>query len=187
MAKLDISELDFETIKSQFKDYLRNQTQFKDYNFEGSNMSVFLDVLSYNTFQNNFYANMAINEMFLDSAVLKNSVMSHAKELNYLPKSRKSPRAVVTTTITDPSVVGQTITIPAYSQFTTDFQGTRFNYVTDKAYVARKTGPGVFTAANMEIFEGEMLASFEREGYFIGDDGFLELSYQTKMLIQIQL
>lgn len=175
MAKLDISELDFETIKSQFKDYLRNQTQFKDYNFEGSNMSVFLDVLSYNTFQNNFYANMAINEMFLDSAVLKNSVMSHAKELNYLPKSRKSPRAVVTTTITDPSVVGQTITIPAYSQFTTDFQGTRFNYVTDKAYVARKTGPGVFTAANMEIFEGEMLASFEREGYFIGDDGVLRV------------
>ena len=115
MAKLDISELDFETIKSQFKDYLRNQTQFKDYNFEGSNMSVFLDVLSYNTFQNNFYTNMAINEMFLDSAVLKNSVMSHAKELNYLPKSRRSPRAVVTTTIIDPTVTGQTITIPAYS------------------------------------------------------------------------
>lgn len=175
MAKLNISELDFEEIKSQFKTYLRNQTQFKDYNFEGSNMSVFLDVLSYNTFQNNFYANMAINEMFLDSAVLKNSVMSHAKELGYTPRSRKSPRAVVTTTITDPSIVGQTITIPAYSQFTTEFQGQRFNYVTDKAYVARKTAPGTFVAENIEIFEGEMLASFEREGYFIGDDNVLRV------------
>ena len=125
MAKLNISELDFEAIKSQFKDYLRNQTQFKDYNFEGSNMSVFLDVLAYNTFQNNFYANMAINEMFLDSAVLKNSVMSHAKELNYLPRSRKSARAVVDVTITDSSIAGQTVTIPAYSQFNTTFQGTK--------------------------------------------------------------
>ena len=175
MAKLNISELDFEAIKTQFKDYLRSQTQFKDYNFEGSNMSVFLDVLAYNTFQNNFYANMAINEMFLDSAVLKNSVMSHAKELNYIPRSRRSPRAVVTTTITDPSIVGQTITIPAYSQYTTEFQGQKFNYVTDKAYVARKTAPGTFVAENVEIFEGEMLASFEREGYFIGDDGVLRV------------
>lgn len=175
MAKLNISELDFEEIKTQFKNYLRNQTQFKDYNFEGSNMSVFLDVLSYNTFQNNFYANMAINEMFLDSAVLKNSVMSHAKELNYVPRSRRSPRAVVTTTITDPSIVGQTITIPAYSQFKTNFQGQTFNYVSDKAYIARKTAPGTFVAENVEIFEGEMLASFEREGYFIGDDGVLRV------------
>lgn len=175
MAKLNISELDFEEIKTQFKTYLRNQTQFKDYNFEGSNMSVFLDVLSYNTFQNNFYANMAINEMFLDSAVLKNSVMSHAKELNYVPRSRRSPKAVVTTTITDTSIAGQTITIPAYSQFKTNFQGQTFNYVTDKAYVARKTAPGTFVAENVEIFEGEMLASFEREGYFIGDDGVLRV------------
>ena len=175
MAKLNISELDFESIKTQFKDYLKSQTQFKDYNFEGSNMSVMLDVLSYNTFQNNFYANMAINEMFLDSAVLKNSVMSHAKELNYLPRSRKSARAVVTITITDAAIVGQTVSIPAYSNFTTTFQGTQYDYVNSVAYVARKTAPGIFVAENVEIFEGAMLASFEREGYFIGDDGILRV------------
>lgn len=175
MAKLNISELDFETIKNQFKDYLQGQTQFKDYNFEGSNMSVFLDVLSYNTYQNNFYANMAINEMFLDSAVLKNSIMSHAKELNYLPRSRRSPRATVTVTITDASIVGQTVTIPVYSDFKTSFQGSSFNYTNDKVAVARKTAPGVFVAENIEIYEGEMLASFEREGYFIGDDGILRV------------
>ena len=175
MAKLNISELDFESIKTQFKNYLKSQTQFKDYNFEGSNMSVFLDVLAYNTYQNNFYTNMAVNEMFLDSAVLKNSVMSHAKELNYLPRSRRSARALVTITIVDMTIVGQTVTIPAYSDFTTTYQGASYNFVNDKTYVARKTGVGTFVAENVEIFEGQMLSSFEREGYFIGDDGILRV------------
>ena len=175
MAKLNISELDFETIKAQFKTYLTNQTQFKDYNFEGSNMSVFLDVLAYNTYQNNFYTNMAINEMFLDSAVLKNSVISHAKELNYLPRSRKSAKAIVNVTLTDTTIRDQTLTIPAYSQFTTTFQGVSYNFVTAQTYVARKTAPGTFVATNVEIFEGEMLASFEREGYFVDADGILRV------------
>ena len=175
MAKLNISELDFQAIKTQFKSYLTSQTQFKDYNFEGSNMSVFLDVLAYNTFQNNFYANMAINEMFLDSAVLKNSVISHAKELNYLPRSRKSPMAVVNVTITDASIKDQSVTIPAYSNFTTTYQGVNYDFVNNVTYVARKTAAGKFVAENVEIFEGAMLASFEREGYFIGDDGILRV------------
>lgn len=175
MAKLNISELDFAAIKTQFKNYLKSQTQFKDYNFEGSNMSVFLDVLAYNTYQNNFYTNMAINEMFLDSAVLKNSVMSHAKELNYLPRSRRSPRALVNVTIRDAKISGQTVTIPAYSDFTTTYQGVSYNFVNAKTYVARKTEPGVFVAENVEIFEGQMLSSFEREGFFIGDDGVLRV------------
>ena len=175
MAKLNIAELDFENIKINLKNYLKNQTQFKDYNFEGSNMAVLLDVLAYNTFQNNFYTNMAINEMFLDSAILKNSVMSHAKELNYLPRSRRSPRAVVTVTITDFTIGGQTITLPAYTLFTTNYQGVAYDFVTDKAYVARKVAAGTFVAENIEIFEGQMLASFEREGYYIDGDGVLRV------------
>lgn len=175
MAKLNINELDFEGIKAQFVNYLKSQTQFKDYNFEGSNMSVLLDVLAYNTFQNNFYSNMAINEMFLDSAVLKNSVISHAKELNYLPRSRKSARAVVNVTIFDSTITGQTVTIPAYSQFTTTYQGVSYDFVTAKAWVARKTAPATFVCNDVEIFEGQMLASFEREGYFIDDDGVLRV------------
>ena len=85
-----ITELDFDSIKTSLKNYLKTQTQFKDYNFEGSNLNALLDVLAFNTYQNNFYTNMAINEMFLDTAALKNSIISHAKELNYLPRSRKS-------------------------------------------------------------------------------------------------
>jgi len=173
-----ITELDFELIKSQLKTYLRQQTQFKDYNFEGSNMNVLLDVLAYNTYHNNFYTNMAINEMFLDSAVLRNSVVSHAKELNYLPRSRRSAKAVVSLTISDTDGVlqGQTVAIPAYTDFRTAFQGTNFNFVTMQQYVARKIAPGVYRTENIEIFEGEMLTSFEREGFIVDEDGILRVA-----------
>ena len=175
MVKLNISELDFEAVKSQFKEYLQSQTQFKDYNFDGSNMSVLLDVLSYNTFQNNFYSNMAINEMFLDSAVLRNSIVSHAKELNYLPRSRRSAKAVVTVTFTDSTTTGQSITIPQYTPFTSIYNGENFEFVTNEAYVAKKTAPSTFVAEGVEIFEGQMLASFEREGFFVDVDGILRV------------
>jgi hypothetical protein len=173
-----IVELDFEAVKNQLKAYLRSQTQFKDYNFEGSNMSVLLDVLAYNTYHNNFYTNMAINEMFLDSAMLRNSVVSHAKELNYLPRSRKSAKAVVRIRIDDPqrTITDQTVVIPTYTEFTTTYLGTTYNFVTNETYVARKTGPTTFETGEVEIFEGEMLASFEREGFLVDDDGVLRVA-----------
>ena len=174
--KTPITELDFEGIKQQLKTFLSGQTQFKDYNFEGSNMSVLLDVLAYNSFQNNFYTNMAINEMFLDSAQIKNSVVSHAKELNYLPRSRKSARAVVNLTISDNTLTSQTLIIPQYTEFTTKYQGQSFSFVTNESYIARKTGTGTYVSGDIEIFEGQMLTSFEREGYFIDDDGKLRVS-----------
>jgi len=173
-----IVELDFEAAKDQLKDYLRSQTQFKDYNFEGSNMSVLLDVLAYNTYHNNFYTNMAISEMFLDSAILRNSVISHAKELNYLPRSRKSPKAVVRVRIDDPqgTITDQTVVIPTYTEFTTSFLGTTYNFVTNETYVARKTAPNVWESGDIEIFEGEVLASFEREGFLVDDNGVLRVA-----------
>ena len=175
MAKLNITELDFENSKQQLKNYLKGQTRYKDYDFDGSNLSVLMDVLSYNTYQNNFYTNMAMNEMFIDSAVLRNSVISHAKELNYLPRSRTSARAIVNVTINDDTVIGQTITIEENAAFTTSYLGVNYEFVSDKAYVARKTAPGVFVAENVEIFEGQMLTSFEREGYFVDVDGTLRV------------
>ena len=173
-----IVELDFDAIKNQLKTYLRSQSQFKDYNFEGSNMSVLLDVLAYNTYHNNFYTNMAINEMFLDSAQIKNSVVSHAKELNYLPRSRKSAKAVVRLVIDDVDNIidTQTITVPTYTEFTTTYLGQTYNFVTNQTYVARKVGLTTYETDNIEIFEGEMLASFEREGFIIDADGVLRVA-----------
>ena len=102
---LPITELDFFQAKNQLKTFLRNDPsgKFRDFDFEGSNMSVLLDILAYNTYQNNFYTNMAISEMFLDTAQLENSVVSHAKELNYLPRSATSARAVINVAIDDPT------------------------------------------------------------------------------------
>ena len=173
--KTPITELDFDSIKSQLKTYLQTQTQFKDYNFEGSNMSALLDVLSFNTFQNNFYTNMTMNEMFLDSAVLKNSIVSHAKELNYIPRSRKSAKATVRVTITDENATDSTIVIPQYSTFTANYQGELFTFVTNQTYVARRTAPSVYTADSVDIFEGSMLASFQREGFIVDGDGVLRV------------
>lgn len=173
MATKPINELDFAAIKNQFIDHLRNQTQFKDYDFTGSNMNVLLDVLAYNTYMNNFYTNMSINEMFLDSAVMKNSVVSHAKELNYLPRSRKSARAVVNVTIRDTQETAQTITIPRFTRFTTNYAGDNFVFITDKVHVARRTAVGVYVATLVDIYEGEMLTNFERDGFFLDDENFL--------------
>ena len=186
--KTPITELDFERIKDQFKVYLQTQTQFKDYNFEGSNLSALLDVLAFNSYNNNFYTNMALNEMFLDSAVLKNSIVSHAKELNYIPRSRKSAKATIYVVIQDPTREDATITIPKYSQFKVNHQGESFSFVTDKMYTARKvlstdinpqTGvvfeSGSFVAESVDVYEGEMLSSFQREGFIVDADGVLRV------------
>ena len=173
--KTPITELDFDRIKDQFKVYLQTQTQFKDYNFEGSNMSALLDVLAFNSYNNNFYTNMALNEMFLDSAVLKNSIVSHAKELNYIPRSRKSAKAIVNLRITDTTNTASTVTIPQYFSLAANYQGESYNFVTNEAYTARRTAPGIYEVQNVEFFEGEMLASFQREGFVVDADGVLRV------------
>ena len=94
-SSINLVGLDFDVIKDDFKSYLKSQDQFKDYDFDGSNMSVLLDILAYNTYKNAFYLNMAISESFLDSSQLEASVLSHAKELNYLPRSSRSSRCKV--------------------------------------------------------------------------------------------
>jgi hypothetical protein len=175
MANTPITELDFAAVKNQLRDYLKNQTQFKDYNFEGSNMSVLLDVLAYNTFQNNYYTNMAINEMFLDSAQLKNSVVSHAKELNYIPRSVTSAKAAVKITIVDTNATSLALLIPQNARFSTNYQGDNFNFVTAKSYMAYKTVPGVYVADNVEIFEGEILSDFEKDGFIFDSENSFEV------------
>jgi len=94
-SSINLVGLDFDVIKNDFKSYLKSQDQFRDYDFDGSNMSVLLDILAYNTYKNAFYLNMAISESFLDSSQLEASVLSHAKELNYLPRSSRSSRCKV--------------------------------------------------------------------------------------------
>lgn len=114
-TSINIAELDFDLIKSNFKSYLQNQDTFKDYDFEGSSLSIILDILAYNTHYNAFYLNMVANEMFLDTAIKRSSAISHAKLLNYTPRSTVSPRALINITFT--GVSSPELTIPKYTKF----------------------------------------------------------------------
>lgn len=152
MSNIQFTDLDFDRIKIALRRYLEGQSKFKDYDFEGSNMSVLLDVLAYNTFQNNFYTNMAISEMFLDSAQLKDSVISHAKELNYLPSSRKSSRVYldVTLNVTDEAPV---VTIPRNTRFLAQCGTTTYNFITEEAVDVFPV-EGIWKYMGLPVFEG---------------------------------
>jgi hypothetical protein len=165
-----VTNLDFFETKAALKTFLSNQTRFADYDFEGSNMNVLLDLLSYNTFYNNYYYNMAISEMFLDSAQERNSMISHAKELNYLPRSRRSAKAIVTFNITA-SQAGNFFIIPKDTKISGKCGNTTFSFLTEKAYtavtaqvatLANPTVPGVylprtFTVAAVDVFQGRLI------------------------------
>ena len=114
--KIQTTELDFDAIKQSLKTYLQGQAEFSDYNFEGSGMSILLDVLAYNTHYNSLYLNLALNEAFIDTASKRASVVSKAKELGYIPKSAKCSTAVVNITVIDESITAPSyLEIPAYS------------------------------------------------------------------------
>ncbi len=155
MPATPITELDFETIKSQIQTYLQSQEQFKDYNYAGSNMSVLLDVLAYNTHMNNFYANMALSESFLDSAQLRSSVMSHAKELNYLPGSVTSSRLTATVTL----AVGDSpsyVSIPKNTEFSTTVGGETHVFMNTEAGIVYPAN-GVYSTAGLVLTEGRLV------------------------------
>ena len=156
-----VQNLDFFETKSALKTYLSNQTRFADYDFEGSNMNVLLDLLAYNTFYNNYYYNMAISEMFLDSAQERNSMISHAKELNYLPRSRRSAKAVVTFTITA-TQSGNFFIIPKDTKISGKCGNTTFTFLTEKAYTAvtamtNADSTRTFLAQNVEVYQGRLI------------------------------
>lgn len=156
---LSTAELDFDSLKSDFKKFLQNQDRFKDYNFEGSNFATILDLLTYNTFINAFYLNQIGSESFLDTAQLKESVVSHAKELNFLPRSRNSSRAVVNLSQTG-NVTDGTKTINKFTTFTTTLGSNTLTFSTDRDVTAVNDGSGNFIANNINIFEGTVVTEF---------------------------
>ena len=153
--KLRVTELDFDNIKENLKTFLKAQTEFKDYDFEGSGMSVLLDTLAYNTHYLGFNANMLANEMFLDSAALRSSVVSHAKTLGYEVSSPRAPIATVNISL---STSGTTKTMPAGTAFTTSVDGTSYQFVTIADVTASNTGSAVpFDSVN--IYEGSYVTT----------------------------
>ena len=149
--RLDISELDFENIKSSLKRFLSNQTQFKDYDFEGSSMAVLLDLLAYNTHYLAYNANFVANEMFMDTAQLRSSVASLAKLVGYTPNSARAPIADLQLVIND--ATGSTVTIPAGTKFSSSIDGLTYTFVTIGDHVVQPVD-GVYTAQSLNVYEG---------------------------------
>lgn len=155
--RIKIGELGFDGIKDNLKDYLKAQTQFQDYNFEGSGLSVLLDVLAYNTHYNALYTNLAVNEMFLDSASKRNSVVSIAKMLGYLPRSSRAAQATINIQITPTSASPTAfLVIDAGTAFTTTIDSTSYILYTRESFTSALVA-GKYNFNGVTLFEGTPL------------------------------
>ncbi len=153
-TKLEISELDFDGIKDNLKTFLTQQDEFRDYDFEGSGMSVLLDILAYNTHYLGFNANMLANEMYLDSADLRASVVSLAKQVGYTPKSSVSPIANIDVVVN--GATASSLTMVRGTKFTSTVNGTSYSFV-NNADVSIIPANGVYTFSSLDIYEGVYL------------------------------
>jgi hypothetical protein len=150
-SKLNISQLDFDQIKANLKRFLSQQNTFNDYDFEGSGMSVLLDLLAYNTHYLSYNANILANEMFIDTADLRNSIVSLAKALGYTPNSPRSPVADLNIVVNN--ATGSTLTMPVGTKFSTTVDGQTYNFVTITSNTISPIN-NIYTFSNVKIYEG---------------------------------
>ena len=152
-GKIEITDLDFDTVKSNFRNFLSQQSQFTDYNFEGSGMSVLMDLLAYNTHYLAFHANMLANEMFLDSTLTRASAVSHAKSLGYTPSSMKSSNATVNITVSNVPTSQTSLVMAAGTIFNTTVNDISYQFGTTSDHTATSDN-GIFQFQDIKIFEG---------------------------------
>ena len=152
--KLQVSELDFDKIKANLKTFLQSQTQFQDYDFEGSSLSILLDVLSYNTHYMSYIANMSTNEMYLDSADIRKNIVSLAKMLGYTPTSPRTPRAQIDVVLNN--ATGSSVTMQKGTVFTTTVDKVDYEYVTNEDTTITPEN-GVYKFNNVPLYEGTLV------------------------------
>ena len=158
-SALSVANIDFTDIKNDLKLYLTSQDRLKDFDFSGSNMNVMLDILSYNTYMQNFYLNMVAAEGFIDSAQLRDSVVSHAKTLNYLPGSYSSAKAQIDFEIL-PANTPASITVPKYTSFTTQVDSNTYTFNTDQRITIPVDSDGRYIIQNLDLYEGEIVYEY---------------------------
>ena len=167
---LRITELDFDSIKANLKDYLNSQAEFTDYNFEGSGLSVLLDILAYNTYYQNMQLHLTGNEMFLDTAQIRSSVISHAKNLGYTPRSRTAATARVNIEVTPGALednAATTLEMERYTRFISNPEdGVAYDFITLNSDIAAKAN-GTFMFSNVEISQGIQVS----QQYTVIDNG----------------
>jgi hypothetical protein len=163
MSQLNVTELDFATIKENLKTFMQSQEEFQDYNFDGAGLSILLDILAYNTHYNATLAHLQANEMFIDSAIKRNSVTSIAKTLGYTPTSRKSARANITLQIRPPeSFTNTSLTVTRDTPFTAKTAQNTYTFFPREDYVSGlvilETGQTGFSFP-MELIEGKRVTN----------------------------
>lgn len=151
--RIKVSDLDFTEIRNNLKDFLKSQDTFADYDFDGSALSVLVDLLAYNTHYNAIYTNLAVNEMFLDSASKRSSVISIAHNYGYVPKSSRTPKAIVNVLVTEEGAIDQQKFLDKYSAFTTTYDNAAYTFYTLKDYSAEKNNDE-YLFENVELYEG---------------------------------
>ena len=157
-TNLNVTELDFEDIKQNLKNFLKRQSEFTDYDFDGSGLNILLDVLAYNTHYNAMNAHFSLNEAFLDSAQIRGNVVTRAKLLGYIPRSILSPRASVNLTVNVAGVSGtipSVLSLPRGTKLKTIVDGEEFQYVVLNNQQANLVGT-TFTFSNVSIVEGSI-------------------------------
>ena len=158
MPYTQLNNLDFSEIKTALKEYMRAQSDFTDYDFEASALSQLLDVLAYNTYYTAFNANMVVNEMFLDSATLRDNVVALAKQLGYTPRSITSPRTDIGFKVNFPVTAPASVELKAGTGFVTNYDGTLYRYVSLKSVKAPVVN-GVATFSDVALHEGSYVVS----------------------------
>jgi hypothetical protein len=153
--RLSVTEFDFDEVKDNLKVFMRNQTEFKDYDFEGSGLSALLDVLAYNTHYLGFNANMLANEMFLDSSQLRSSVVSHAKTLGYTTRSARAAQAVINVYL---NTTDTSATMTAGTVFTASIGDTSYQFVTIQDTISTNIG-SVIPFNNLSVYEGSFVST----------------------------
>ena len=159
MPYTQVANLDFENIKIQLKEYLRSQNDFTDYDFEGSALATLIDTLAYNTYYTAFNTNMVVNELFIDSATLRDNVVAIAKQLGYRPKSATSPTAYISFTVTyTNATTDKELNLRKGTGFISNYDNAIYNYVVTSDVKASVIN-GVATFSNVPIREGTVLSS----------------------------
>lgn len=174
--KINVSDLDFDLIKTNLKEFLKTQDQFTDYDFDGSGLSVLLDILAYNTHYNAMYTNLAVNEMFLDSASKRDSVISIANNYGYLPTSRTASSAKIAIAVPIGSNTSRTLSLPKYSPFTATVLGVTYTFYTVAENVGvRNESTSMYEFPSVNIHEGTPII----ERFNILDDSKIVLKNQN--------
>lgn len=170
---VNLINLDFNRFKESLRTYAKEQALFKDYDFDGSNLSVLNDILAYNTYQNSFYLNMLFSEMFLDSAQLRNSMTSHSKDLNYVPRSFRSAKITVDISIDSGNTSVTSVTIPKNQPFSTRVDERTFQFVTSENIVTTENKDGILTARGVNLYEGSYTVDTFYSNYAIERQRFV--------------